>query len=253
MIKTAQPELRKYRNFAILDKKTNSTITLASGEYFKINSKEFLVQKHHNASLFCNIAIKNRDLAAHYFKSTLKPKINKNRIIKFDEDELPLLFDYFEHLKISVIATYTAIESFSNHAIPDDFKYEKKKELLDKYTIEKSVELKEKISKVLPKILNCPSPTKMTIYDDFTKLIKIRHDITHPKTFTTNNGPSSEEIKPYFEENIFRYISSGLQLIKYFCEKDHSNQRFPYGFSEVTIKPIELDDFSKHFDIENTK
>jgi hypothetical protein len=95
------------------------------------------------------------------------------------------LFDYFESLMSHVVFSFNAIEAFANWKIPEDYVHIterkgmqvswQKTEVLERSTIE------EKLTVILPKVLDVKSPKGTRIWERFIELKRIRDRVTHPK------------------------------------------------------------------------
>lgn len=89
-----------------------------------------------------------------------------------------LVFEYFEEYFSLVIFSFTAIESFCNQSIPEDYCYEeeRKKELKkhDKESVERYVDIKTKIGNILPEIFKSPQIKGVNLWNKFCDLKDIR-------------------------------------------------------------------------------
>jgi hypothetical protein len=98
------------------------------------------------------------------------------------------LFDLLEKRIGSVVFAYTALESFANHSIPDDFAWEQERqdkkctETYRKDQIERALSLKVKFDQVLPAIFGVASPSGTIVWSDFVDLEKLRDRLIHLKT-----------------------------------------------------------------------
>ena len=119
--------------------------------------------------------------------------------VSFKSDALA--FEYLEHIIESIILAFTAIEAFVNESIPVDYKYvhTKKSEIIleesDKRHIERHISIDEKISKVLPDILNCSSPKTSSCWGKYLELRRVRDRIIHMKSEDrVSSGPFNKTI-----------------------------------------------------------
>lgn len=103
-------------------------------------------------------------------------------------DPSPIVYDYLELLMASIIFAYTAIEAFVNEEIPEDFVYETERSstgilvAYQKDSIERRVNLDEKLGTILPKAINRPSPKGLKIWEDYLILKRLRDRIVHLKS-----------------------------------------------------------------------
>ncbi|WP_223916376.1 hypothetical protein, partial [Aeromonas caviae] len=104
-----------------------------------------------------------------------------------------------------------------------------------KEQIERWVSTSEKISKIIPEVLKCNSPTEKKFWGDFKNLERVRNEIIHSKS---NN--SAEILVELFSSKIHKYIESSLLLLEYFIELDPCNPIFPLGFGKSQIRVMSL-------------
>lgn len=191
-------------------------------------------------------------MAQTFFISFIKPKLSEDGDVEFTEEEIPKLYDYFEHVEASIIFTYTALEAFSNVAISQTYEYEVTnskgiKEVWNKDNIKRWMSTSQKLKKVVPAILSAEPPTKLNYWTDFEQFEDIRNNIVHQKT--TNKEMNLEILEHFLNKDIFKIVSSGFKIIGYFCEKDIQNAAFPLGFGKAKLAIAEVDNFGDYFKI----
>jgi hypothetical protein len=108
-------------------------------------------------------------------------------------------FSYLENIMASIVFAYTALESFANEEIPDDFTYaiEKSKctEVYDKTQIERFLTLEVKIGIILPIIFGVSTPKGNKIWENYLALESLRHSIIHMKKLDRDHfGDSSRSV-----------------------------------------------------------
>jgi hypothetical protein len=96
-------------------------------------------------------------------------------------------YDYLEQIMAAIVFAYTAIEGYANEEIPESYEhtYERKSGLLvvqQKRTIERRVELSEKLTRILPAVKKVPSPKGTVIWDRCVILQRLRDRIVHLKS-----------------------------------------------------------------------
>ena len=99
------------------------------------------------------------------------------------EEVINEIYNYFGAASACIIGMFTSLESFVNHIIPDDTKYERrsnqKTETFDKEQIQKRINFDEKIKKVVPTVIGLK-------YDFSNSLIPsmkvLRDKIIHTKS-----------------------------------------------------------------------
>lgn len=248
-------DLRGLRPLIIVAKKQEKTVALDHSEIYKLDNKKISFKAPNNISICLSISEREYDVAKDMFIRLVRPKLKSPKDnIEFETTEINDLYDYFEHLQISLIFIYTAVEAFANIAIPREFTYEKLnnkkvKEIWNKESIERWLPTSEKISNIIPSILKLKSPKTEPFWADFTKLEEIRNEIIHQKTVTNENNVSSKYLKEFFDENVFKVIRAGFSVIEYFCSNsEHGHIYFPKGIGKLMVTPIEIDDFDEYFE-----
>jgi len=172
------------------------------------------------------------------FKSLpIERKNKKTQPIKSDKE----IFDYFERLFGSIVFAFTAIESFANEYIPDDYVYIREKsdgsqESLDKSQIERRVSLAEKVSKILPDVFNIQFSKQKNIWHEYKKLENRRDRIIHMKSTDRKSATKDKETiwNTLFTEPIFNGTKIAEDIISYFIESLPLNKqprwylKYPY-------------------------
>jgi hypothetical protein len=97
-------------------------------------------------------------------------------------------FDYVENMIESIVLAFTALEAFVNETIPADYFYARHHrsdvvlEAASKETIERHTSLDEKLTSVLPEVLQCSSPKGGRSWHGYRQLKNVRNRIIHMKT-----------------------------------------------------------------------
>ncbi|WP_374537512.1 hypothetical protein [Chitinimonas taiwanensis] len=182
--------------------------------------------------------IKSADALRKNIKTIIKE--NKKNFINSD---LTIIYDYISLVQQGVVFAYRAIEAFSNTCIPDDYVYTKKTskgtiESFNKDSIERWITTSVKIGEIIPAIMQTPSPKKEKFWPHFMELEKLRNDIIHTKS-TTTQQTLSQLLSPHTP----KIAQSSADLLAYFIKTDPHNPSFPLGFGESYIKLINLDSF----------
>ena len=245
---------RMMRPISVIDRKTNSSHLLQPIEEIKYGKNEITFFKPNIVSLFVSIAHRELENAKSIYYESISSKIKNGEKIDFNKDEHRWLFNYFEKIQMAIVAIYTAVEAFANIAIPNDYKIEKRNikkiiEIWEKHDIERWISTSEKISDILPSILNIVSPKKLKIWSYFKTLEEIRNDIIHPKTSDDSKKINMGFLSKLLNDNVFKIVESGFGTIQYFCQQDKLHPFFPLGFSDILIQKIELDNFEEYFHV----
>ena len=230
--------------YGVLSKIDNKITFLHNTNTVKHGNLEVTFVPPNNIALSLSIYKKNLLSAVRLKNELLKYLDKENNLLK---ENIKLLYDYFENIQTTVVFIYNAIETFSNHSIPNNYKYEKTnhkgiKEVYSKNEIERWIQTSEKIGDILPDIMNIKSPKNKHFWSDFKKLEKIRNDIIHPKSFKT-----AALLETLLQKNIVEILNSAVELLNYFISLDAGNQLFPFGFGESKIPIVETENINKMF------
>ncbi len=134
-------------------------------------------------AMFLNLAFNNLEKANNNL-SFLRKDLNKIDLRQLDKE----LFDGIEYYISSIIFSYTALESFANEIIPDNYEYKierqdkKCTEIYNKEQIERNLSLKIKIGDILPKILNIDFDKSGKLWNKYYLMEELRNDIIHMKS-----------------------------------------------------------------------
>jgi hypothetical protein len=182
-------------------------------------------------SLSFNLAINSANEAER-----LKKKISFYKIAdgstKVSDNDLGILYDYFENCMITVAFSYQALETLANYIIEKNVKNpyplkrmksgKEKIEYLGKKELQRNVSTDEKLSTLLPEILKINSPRHTKIWESYKNLKKIRDASIHAKPY---------EFKDILEDRnsiLFllyycdpkKIVEDTLKLAKFFTEKN---------------------------------
>lgn len=226
----------------IFNKKKNIKI-----EYFTPN----------NIALSLSISAKASNEAQDIYKKYIDPYKainslqNKNRT-EYLIKKSKIICDYLEKIQISIVFSYTALETFCNLSIPENYNYKFKdnKGIIhsyDKDTIERWLSLQEKISNILTNIYNTNKIKTEKFWNYFIRLEECRNNIIHQKSIER-----TEFFKTYFRPYIFKICKSSIDVIKFFykkqSEKNNTNPLWPWLINPK--KEFPLADFkSEQFEI----
>ena len=245
---------RKLRPIGMISKKHNRLVAFEYNLTQEVNGREFSFRTPNNIAICLNVGNREYEMAKLLYSGIIYPKlgIGKNKII-FEDSELDLLYNYFEHIQTSLIFIYTAVEAFANVAIPEAFTHEKLnnkkvKEIWGKEQIERWLSTTEKICDILPVVLGVNSPKGEPFWTDFKKLEEIRNNIIHQKTISNEVSINSKFLSDFFDERIFRIIYAGYQMIEYFCNKSAvPHVYFPVWMGSSNLQPLEVDNIEDYY------
>ncbi|WP_271398149.1 hypothetical protein [Salinicoccus roseus] len=185
---------------------------------------------------FCINEAKNLDV-----NKTIKERSDKILKEKVHGDTK----DIYNHISLvqqAIVFSYTALETFSNLSIPNDYEYTKTnnkniKETYNKESIERWISLKEKLSRILVEVYGTESITKKKFWNHFLDLEAYRHDIIHQKSVNY-----SSFYRKYFKNSIYHKLNVAEEIIKFFYEevekRDTTNPIWPWISSDKNSMPM---------------
>ncbi len=213
----------------------------------RLDGKKINFSRPNEISLSMNIAKKSLDKALDIKRNIIKcmELTKKNDFFGSGVNDV---YDYLEEIQKTIIFSYKAIEALCNSAIPEGYTYTRgitKKgisEVYDKSAIERWLSTTEKVSKILPNIYNCASPSNKSFWGHFKKLEELRNEIIHSKSST-----SSTLLSELLSSDIKKYFNSCESMLLFFYKIDKRNHFFPI-ISEISELPIiEWEDMKSAF------
>jgi len=147
---------------------------------------------------------------------------------------------------VVVAFSYQAIEAFANSVISQHsskkIKIKRKKDTveIDSSDAERNLSTEEKLAKVLPFLLNIPSPSGKKLWGNFKKLKDIRDTTIHFKSedmFTKYRIDTDSLYYHFFDTNPITYVSTAYEVIKYFL-LPHDYPRWFIEFQKIYGKEL---------------
>lgn len=164
-----------------------------------------------------------------------------------------IVYEFIEAIQTSIVFGYTAIESFTNLSIKENYQYKNVInnkgiiEIYDKKAIERWLSLDVKISNILVDIYQSISIKEEKIWREFKEFEECRNQIIHQKSIDINRF-----YEVYFNQEIFEICSVPEKIIKYFfekgIEKGVNNVLWPLVVN--TVNPIQVFGKTKKISIE---
>lgn len=227
------------------------------------------INKRKNITYFCpnNIAIllsissKALEQAEQLHRDVFDNQSVNVELEKTNEDRKVFLTqisskvcDYIEYIQTALVFGYTALETFANLSIPEDYTYEMEnkskgiKEVYDKTAIERWLSLKTKFQFILRDIYQTKKLESQKWWCYFSDLEKYRNEIIHQKSIN-----STQFYKAYFRNNIFAICESPLSIIRFFyeqhAEKNSTNPIWPWLVNEKNYFPVSTKFKSENFEV----
>ncbi|MCX6328242.1 MAG: hypothetical protein NTZ85_01830, partial [Bacteroidia bacterium] len=242
-------DLRNQRLIRFLSKKENRIYSLSKGLEAEYGKVKIYFNEPNNISIALSIMKKSFKKSYDlYLKLNLMHGSGTKEIIEKDKS---MLYDYFEEIITSLTFAYIAIESFSNAAIPENYKHkiinEKGiKEIWPKESIERWMTTSDKVSEILPKIFKSSNIKNEPFWSHFKELEKFRNEIVHQRTIEKGTKLDSEIFKSLINYDIFTKIKSAISVIEFFYRLDNAHPFFPLGLGIATFQIHEIDDIGQH-------
>lgn len=239
------PDIRCSKPLIYNVKKNDQLVFLQRMLDLKIDNKEINLSLPNEIGLSLNIFTKARDEAENLLEK-LKKDMEKNK--DFYSENVSLFYDYIEQIQIASVFSYKAVEAFCNATIPNDFVYKKTnskgiQEVYEISQIEKWIPTSEKLTEIIPNILNCESPKQIKYWSMFKELETLRNEIIHSK-----KKNSIENTKKMLSNNVLDILNSSIYILNHFIQNDISIEVFPLGFLDKKWRIYEIDDPKKIFE-----
>lgn len=137
-----------------------------------------------------------------------------------------ITYEYLECAQVAIIFSFTAIETFFNLSIPENYEYKKtgskNTETYNKSQIERYVSWKEKLKNIIPEIYNIEDISSEPFWDRLNQLIQIRNDIVHLKS-----SDDTEVAQRLIKLKIPVVCFSAIEVIKHIYDKASKNKSIP--------------------------
>lgn len=239
------PDIRCSKPIIYNVKKNDQLVFLQQMLDLKIDNEKINLSLPNEIGLSLNVFTKARDEAESLLKK-LKKDIENNK--DFYGKNVSLFYDYIEQIQIASVFSYKAVEAFCNATIPNDFVYKKTnskgiQEIYEISQIEKWIPTSEKLTEIIPVILNCESPKQLKYWSMFKELEVLRNEIIHSK-----KKNSVENTQKMLSKNILDTLNSSIYILNHFIQKDISNEVFPLGFLTEKWRIYEIDDPKEIFE-----
>lgn len=235
---------------SLKDGKVTGSMIIKEIDEVKINKEKITYFTPNNIALLLSVNskayIEAKELFTNYFQ-------DDNKIF---EDELSKrsskLMDYIESIQTSIVLGYTALETFTNLSIPDNYIYENKnhKGIIENYNkeaIERWLDLKKKLN-ILREVYKTNKLENQNWWSYFILLEQYRNSIIHQKTIN-----STGFYKEYFKDNIFEVCNIAEKILKFFYEAHESNNQtnpiWPWLINESNSFPVNNNYDSNNFEI----
>lgn len=205
-------------------------------------------------ALYLNISDSARDKSIEIFNNVLVPSLQlKGSTLEFGaENSDSFTFDLWENIIVSIVFSYSAVESLVNNLIPNSVilftKKNGKVKLASKDRIEKNTKLSEKIKSILPRIFEFEFKTdELPFWKDFTDLEKYRNNFIHFKSDEIDGNRSTQAsllVHTFFDITKRDLVKSARTLIQYLASKIDFVPGIPSEFIE---NPVDYYKYVHHY------
>ncbi len=161
--------------------------------FIKIGENDLPMPIPNPTAIFLNLSHKCYTESQKFLKFFSEKDIKQLDLRQHEED----FFNGLEYYMASIIFAYTSLECYANFSIPDEYIFKllrqdkKGTEIYNKDQIERNLNLKVKLGKILPDILGVEFPKSENLWNRFIELEKTRDGIIHMKSSDvegTNKG-----------------------------------------------------------------
>ncbi|UMZ36009.1 hypothetical protein [Priestia megaterium] len=229
----------------------------------RINGKKNNINYYAPNNIGILLSVSNKSLldAKEIFKTKLNPdSINHSKesdgLDRNDSiiEKSKIIYEFIEKVQTSIVFGYTALETFSNLSIPEDYQYKNEAnnkgiiEIFDKDAIERWVTLKVKISEILTDIYETKDIKNLKIWSQFLNFEKMRNEIIHQKTIT-----DTKFYHKYFKKEFLSICDTPEEIIKFFFEelkdKKRTNPLWPWIINYNNGIPTTYEFNSEDFEV----
>ena len=124
-----------------------------------------------------------------YF-SAIKAKFQTHEDVKITHVDLvndsQLLYNYIQSVQVAIIFSFSALETFINISIPDEYLYKrenkKSTEIFNKEQIERHIPWKEKLKHIVTNIYRINDIDRQPFWNHVNELIQVRNELVHIKS-----------------------------------------------------------------------
>ena len=197
----------------------NEDIAMQEIVRFKIGKATIKFDTPNTTAMYLNASERELRSAKALHKILIEPKLQIRESYDLSDDDASKLYDYFEHIKMSVIMAYTAVECLCNALIPYEYSYIEKgnngDRLWDFKKIQRWKSTTQKLRQILPKALNITDPGQFKSYSTFCKLEIIRNEVIHTRSILPIEIKKEDRLDyQLLQPRVFNLIGSAKLLIK---------------------------------------
>jgi len=223
----------------------NEDIALQELATLKVGKATIKFDSPNATAMYLNASERELEIAKNLYKELIEPKISTRSHYDLSDGDVIKLYDYFEHIKISIIMAYTAVECICNALIPKGYTYvEKNKDgerTWDFKEIERWKSTTQKLRQILPNALAMKDPGQFKSYSTFCKLESIRNEVIHTRSILPINLKMAERLDyQLLQPRVFGLVVSAKALIKEIKAALPYNQEIPMLYETEDIVKIKI-------------
>ncbi|MFC1226667.1 hypothetical protein SAMN04488511_102305 [Pedobacter suwonensis] len=223
----------------------NEDVSMQEIVRLKLGKSNVKFDNPNSTAMYLNASVRELDLAKAIYKTLIEPKISTRETYDLSDQDTSRLYDYFEHIKISIIMAYTAVECLCNALTPIDYSYtERTKDgdrLWDFKEIQRWKSTTQKLRQILPKALKMKDPGQFKSYSTFCKLEEIRNDVIHTRSVLPKNLKMEDRLDyRLLQPRIFNLITSAKSLIKEIHKSLPYTKEMPMLYDTEDIEKIKI-------------
>jgi hypothetical protein len=223
----------------------NEDITMQEIVQFRIGKAIIKFDAPNSTAMYLNASERELKFAKVLYKDLIEPKLSTRGSYEFSDENASKLYDYFEHVRMSIIMAFTAVECLCNALIPYEYSYvEKIKDddrLWDFKEIQRWKSTTQKLRQILPKALNMKDPGQFKSFSTFCKLEDLRNEVIHtrsvlPKDIKTEDRLDYQLLQP----RVFNIVNSAKTLIKEIHASLPYTKEMPMLYETENIAKIKI-------------
>lgn len=223
----------------------NEDVTLQEVIELKIGKGSVRFDVPNSTALYLNAADRELKIAKLLHKELIEARVKLRECHTFSNQDASKLYDYFEHIRISIIMAYSAVECLCNALIPYDYSYvekgEKEDRVWDYKEIQRWKSTTQKLRQILPKALNMKDPGQYKSYAPFCKLEEIRNEVIHTRSVQPKEIEKEKRLDyQLLNSRIFNLIGSAKELIKELHKSLPYTQEMPMLYNTEEIEKIKI-------------
>ena len=218
-------------------------ITMQEVVTLKVGKSTIKFDNPNSTAMYLNASERELKTAKRLHKELIEPKISTRSSYDLSDDDVVKLYDYFEHIRMSIIMAYTAVECLCNALIPKEYSYVDKtteaERIWDFKEIQRWKSTTQKLRQILPNALKMKDPGQFKSYSTFCKLESIRNEVIHTRSILPKDLKMEERLDfQLLQPRVFGLVGSAKALIKEIQKALPYNKEIPMLYDTEDIVKI---------------